>query len=73
MKKIMNEDTKKMLCKIAKKDLSALKRKKKITPEDFSKIAIYQTLISQGCKPKPKKKRKSDFEKIQELKRKVFG
>lgn len=72
MKKIMNEDTKKMLCSIAKRDLSALKRKKKITPEDFSKIAIYQTLISQGCKPKPKKKRKSDIERIKELRGKLY-
>jgi len=66
----MNDDIKKMLCSIARKDLSALKRKKKFSLEDFSKIAIYQTLISQGCKPKTKKK-VSDFETINRLRKKL--
>jgi hypothetical protein len=60
-----------MLCSIAKKDLSRLKRKKEITPQEFSKMVVYKTLISQSCKPQSKKK-KSDFEKIQELKRKLL-
>ena len=69
----LNESVKRMLCRITKNDVNRLKRKKELTPLDFSKIALYDTLISQGCKSKPKKrKKKSDFAKIMELREKMF-
>jgi hypothetical protein len=35
-------------------------------------MVVYQTLISQGCKPKPKKK-KSEIDKIKELRKKILN
>ena len=68
----MNEPIKKMLCKIAKNDVNELKKKKELTPQEFSKIALYEIYISQGCKPKPKRK-KSEIDKIKELRKKLYG
>jgi len=64
----MDENVKNTICRLAKNEVSRLKRKKELTPIEFNKIALYEGFISQGCKPKTKKK-ETGFEAINRIRK----
>ena len=69
----MNEEVKKNLCSVAKRKFKALNSKKELSKAEMTKAVLYQYLISNQCnEDKKKKKKHSDFEAINRLRKKLF-
>jgi len=67
----MNDEAQKMLCKIAKSKINKYKRKKEITPKEFTEVVISQAYVSSNCEPE-KKRKMTDLEKIKRLRKKLY-